>query len=585
LNEDPNIERRLILVFALSVIVLLISLPLLQRQQPKAPPAATIANAGGAASAPNGSSATQGVAPTAQPNGAANTAASAAPPPGPPAAVAPVAASSEQPVIVETPGAEVTFSNRGAVVTSWILRRYTDDFNRPLQLVATKLADKVGAPMSFWTSDEALRKTLNSALFQPSRTGVVHGDGTVEFRWSNGTISAVKEFTFEKDYLVHVRASVMQNGQPVRSELLWPGGFGDRSLPDHFGHEQFFTDVDDKSPDTVSPGKVVNLGTTQGAFTFTGIEDQYFALAFLPAQNAAETVTTFKTKYLPAEMGPHGKPVFTEPVETVGLAVGDGAGNDLTIFVGPKLVHTLAAVEPHLKDLVNFGWFGFIANGLFEWMNWMYVHWVHNYGWVIVLQTLILIMATVPLRIKAQKDQMKMARVQPKLKQITDRMRKLPPKDPRKQQLQMEQMKLFQQEGVNPLGGCLPIIPQWFLVYAYYRVLYGAIELRHAPWIGYIHDLSARDPYYVLPILIVVTQIAMMSVIPMGATGATSAVQMKMMKYFFPLFMGFIFRNLPAGLNVYYVTSNIVYLAQQLWLNKYYHSPTAQAEPKAVRAR
>jgi YidC/Oxa1 family membrane protein insertase len=224
-----------------------------------------------------------------------------------------------------------------------------------------------------------------------------------------------------------------------------------------------------------------------------------------------------------------------------------------------------------------------VAEPLFLGLNWTYDHVVHNYGWAIVLITVVLTMAVFPFRLKGQKSQQKMASVQGRVKPLQDKMKRYPLRDPRRQEVQQQIMHIYQEEGINPFGGCVPMLVQLPLVYAFYRVLAGAIELRHAPWFGYIRDLSAPDPYWILPITLVIAQFWMMALMP-PAPGQ-DATQAKLMKWLMPLTVGFFFFALPAGVNLYYLVSNLVYIAQQAFMNKFHPMSGSTSQPATKMKR
>ncbi|MGH9541549.1 MAG: membrane protein insertase YidC, partial [Terriglobales bacterium] len=474
--------------------------------------------------------------------------------------VPPTAAKSEEAIPLRTPVFDITFSNRGGVARSWVLRQYTDNNNHPLDVIGPKFSAAHGYPLEFWTPDADLTQQLDQALYQVKETHPKPGATTIAFDWSNGTIAAHKQLTFDDGYVVDVRATVTQNGAPVdHAAIAWPGNFGDRSVANHNSAQQLFEDQG-TALNVVSQKKVGNGQTSTGSYNFAGLEDLYFAVAYLPTTPGSQTITTFQTQFQPA---PNAK-----PVETIGLAFSAGAENTFHLFVGPKKIDLLRAINPRLRGLVDFGWFSFLADPIFVWMNWTYVHWIHNYGWVILFITFVIMMAMFPFRWKAQKTQIKMSAIQPKIKAINDKMKKYKMNDPRRQELQKEQMKLFQEHGVNPLGGCLPMLLPIILIWAFYKVLEYAIELRHAPWLGYINDLSAKDPYYILPIILVISQFWTMSLMPM--TPGADPKQMRMMKWTMPAVLGYIFFFLPSGVNLYYLASNAVSVGQQVWINKHF---------------
>ena len=236
---------------------------------------------------------------------------------------------------------------------------------------------------------------------------------------------------------------------------------------------------------------------------------------------------------------------------------------NMRMYVGPKDIHILASVRPPLDELVQLGWFSLIAKPLLEILLWTHKY-IPNWGWAIVVLTLVINMLLFPLKVKNWRSMKNMQRVGPEVKIIQDRYKKYSFNDPRKRKMNEEIMAIYNREGINPLGSCLPMLVQLPFLYAFYRMLSGTIELRHAPWFGWIHDLSAHDPYYILPIVMTITMFVMQKMTPMPATDAS---QQKMMQYM-PLFFGFIFFRLSAGLNLYYFATNLVGIGQQYYLVK-----------------
>ncbi|HWG37748.1 MAG TPA: membrane protein insertase YidC [Terriglobales bacterium] len=569
-NEDPNFERRLILAFALSVLLFLVFLPYLNKQS-KMP---TLQQAQNNRPAPTAQA--PATAP-AQQKPETTPAQAPKPKPGKPGGpVAPattqssptVAAAAEQQVTVDTPVYHIAFSNRGASARAWVLTQYKDDAGKPLNLVDPEFSNQHGYPLAFWTPDAGLRQQLDQALYQARLTKAPDGSQTLTFTWSNGDVTATKTLRFGAGYVADVTSAVTRAGQPLPMALAWPGAFGDRAVPGDFNTEQLFHQSAN-SVQTLAVKKVENGNTDEGVYQFAGVEDQFFAAAFLPNNEPTITITRLKSSYQPKLRDASGNVITNNRVDTVGLAVSDGAVNDTRLFVGPKKIDLLKAVDPALRGLVDFGWFTFIAEPLFLWMNWTYVHWIHNYGWVILFLTFVLTMATFPLKMKAQKSQSIMMALQPKINALNAKAKKYGMRDPRKQEVQQEIMKLYSTYGANPLGGCLPMLIVLPLIYAFWRVLDYAIELRHAPWFGYIHDLSAKDPYFVLPLLVVVTQFFSMSFMP--TTPGQDPRQAKMMKWMMPIVMGWFFFYLPSGVNLYYLGYNIVSTGQQWVANKAYN--------------
>ncbi|MGH9505401.1 MAG: membrane protein insertase YidC, partial [Terriglobales bacterium] len=495
----------------------------------------------------------------------------------PPPVAHAVAAHQAQTLRLETPVFAITFLNRGAVAENWVLRKYTDNHGHPLNVVNEPFSAEHGYPLAFWTPDAKLNATLDQALFTMAETHPRAGETVVRFAWSNGSLAASKQLSFQNGYVVDVRARLTRNGAPVPgAAIAWPGDFGDLSVSDHYSQLKTFEAPANGKISTTGSSKVSNGGSSQQDFAFAGLQDLYFAAAFLPAHGGQQTVTTFNTAFQPAG----GK-----AEHVAGMAFRTGAVNEFRLFVGPKDIALLNHINPRLGELVDFGIFSILAHPIFLWMKWTYQHWIHNYGWVIIFITFVITMAMFPFRWKAQKTSIKMAALAPKIKALNDKMKKFPMRDPRRQGVQQEIMKVYQDNGVNPLGGCLPMLVPVILIWAFYEVLEVAIALRHAPWVGYIHDLSAMDPYYILPIVLVISQFWTMNLMPM--TPGADPKQMKLMKWVMPLGLGYIFFFLPSGVNLYYLASNFISVGQQLLINKHFGyspgKPQGRSGPEAGR--
>ena len=215
------------------------------------------------------------------------------------------------------------------------------------------------------------------------------------------------------------------------------------------------------------------------------------------------------------------------------------------------------------RSSTSAGW-DIIAVPLFLWLKWMHGHIVSNWGWAILLQTLVINLALLPLRLTQMKSMLKMQRVAPQIKQIQEKYKKYSLRDPEKAKMNEEVAALYKKEGVNPAGGCLPMLIQMPFLFAYYRMLNVAMDLRHAPWL-WIKDLSAPDPRYVLPVSIVVTMFLLQRMTPQGGM---DPAQQKMMNLMMPVMMGFISFNLPAGLGLYWCAGQVIMIAQQAAMNR-----------------
>jgi YidC/Oxa1 family membrane protein insertase len=218
----------------------------------------------------------------------------------------------------------------------------------------------------------------------------------------------------------------------------------------------------------------------------------------------------------------------------------------------------LTAIDREFASAINFGRFSVIVVPLLQSLKWVHGY-VGNWGWAIVILTIIINVVMAPLRHKQVVSARKMQEIQPEVKAIQDRYSKLKATDPAKQKMNQEMMALYREKKVNPAAGCIPMLLTLPIMMAMWAVLQVSIELRGAPWFGWIHDLSAPDPYFLLPILMVVTMFLQQRMTPMA--GADPAQQKMMM--FMPVVMGFMFFSLPAGALLYYVAGTIIGIGQQ----------------------
>jgi YidC/Oxa1 family membrane protein insertase len=303
-----------------------------------------------------------------------------------------------------------------------------------------------------------------------------------------------------------------------------------------------------------------------GPLTLAGLEDRYFTGVFLP-ESPDQGFRVERQPWTP----PDWKGEDSKRPSSITAWFGSGAPKPLAfrMFVGPKDLDLLRLTQPQLDGLVDFGWFSIVARPIFLGMHYIHDHWTHNFGWAIILLTILINIALFPVKLKQIRSGQEMQRVAPLMKSIQDKYKGYKMNDPRKQKMNQEMMKLYSEHHINPLSGCLPLLVQMPFLYGFYRVLDLSIELRHAPWMLWIHDLSARDPYYILPVLMTVTMFLLQKMTPM--TIADPAQQRMMM--IMPLFMGFMFINFASGLVLYWLTGNVVGIAQQLLMNRYMPKP------------
>lgn len=491
-----------------------------------------------------------------------------------------VKASSETETVIETSQYKITFTNKGGVAKSWILKSYNDDFGKPLDLVHPIAAKQYGFPLSLYAYDENLRNRLNSALYEVGQDG-----RSITFEYREGGLDVRKTFSFDDTYVAHVDVAVRQNGQAVAAYPAWPAGFGDQTHPASYAasHVEYHPvspiskhwygaakQVERLDVKSVSGGATIRV-----PFYWAGTSNQYFAAIFLPddVQNTT-SVTLRNTILIPKDLN-KPDPNQTIPVEVLGAAVGLTSGHTKTrLFAGPKNLQVLTATHanavggageaPDLGTLLDLGMFSFIVKPLFIWLRWTHDHWIANWGWAIIILTVFINLALLPLRLSSMKAALKTAKIQPQMQSIREKYKKYDMRDPRRKDMNQEIAGLMKEHGVNPAGGCLPLLIQFPFLIAFYTMLGNTTELRHASFF-YLRDLSAPDPYHILPLLISITTFAVQKMTPQGGMDPQ---QQRMMNIMMPVMLGFISWNLSAGLCLYWVVGNVVAMLMQMALNR-----------------
>jgi len=487
-----------------------------------------------------------------------------------------IRAAAESTIVVDSPLYRVALSNRGGSVRSWKLKKYLDDQKppKPLDLVNAESSQELGWPFSLMISDTPLESQANTELYQvsavtrgetvPAEEREFQAPVSITFHFSDGHLEATKKLNFTQDYQLTVEASVSLDGKELPAAIAWRGGFGDKEV--YRGSQLVNVFYSQGGRLTLLPYKKLGIPNNQsqpasqaGPLEFAGVEDQYFAATFIPGGMADMSLWDWTQNHNTSVDGKQE----AEPIAEAAAGTTQPGPLRMRMYVGPKDLALLSKVQPSLEVLVNFGWTGVIAKPLLFILQWLH-RYIPNYGWVIIVLTLIINFAAFPLKMKSWRSMQRMQKVAPEVRSIQDRYKKYSMTDPRKKKMNEEIMAIYQREGINPMGSCLPMVIQMPIWWALWRVLTGAIELRHAPWIGWIHDLSAKDPYYILPIAMAITMYLMTKMTPQTTVDPAQQKMMGLM----PLFFAAFFFTLSSGLNLYMFTSNIIGVSQQYYLNR-----------------
>ena len=487
-------------------------------------------------------------------------------------------------VTLETKDALVMVSNRGGRVQSWKLTGYKDADGRNLELIPDTARAADILPLELILEDAGFTESAAAAYYKMERSGDGVNEASVTLTWSDGSGREVRKvLTVGPGFTARVEVEVLQDGRLLPAQLTWGAGFGIPAGKSTFAFIGRALLSEQPKPrritsDSLEEGEIVGAaGRLWG-----GLEDTYFTALFLPPETGTFTVTGL---ILPAVAD--GDP---EPALQVGLALPAGAG-DTGLYVGPKDYRILKEMGRDMQEAVHFQsgiWVigplvTLLSNGLFRALIFLHENVVANWGWAIVLLTAAIKFLFWPITQKSmlsmKRMQEKTKRVQPKVAALKEKYRRQGKKDiDSRGKMNQEVMALYQKEGINPmgnLGGCLPLLLQMPILYGFYNLLQVAIELRQAPWLGWVTDLSMADPYYILPIVMGGSMVYQQVL-----TGAAIAdpAQRRMM-YMTPVLFTMFFLNLPAGLVLYWLVNNLLGIVQQFFINRRYALETAAATP------
>jgi YidC/Oxa1 family membrane protein insertase len=463
-----------------------------------------------------------------------------------PSAVTKVQAERQEEVQVETPLYTATISNPGAVLRSFRLKApYTDAEGKPIELIDAKGAAKLGWPLAMTTADPKVDEQISSANFVIKRKG---SKVTVEYA-ANG-LNVTKTMTFDpQNYEMSFESALMQDDRAIPHSVVWQGGFGDQSVPPDPSTRQVVYS-DDSAYKTLA---ITGIKQPQDlTASRIGIEDQYFLV--MAVEQGSIPVKVRKQEY----SGSDNKPV------AAGYLAMPSTEQPLRFYIGPKEPSWLRKADPELAGIIDYGFFSVLARPLNAALLWIHKY-VRNFGWSIVILTVIINLVMFPLRLKQQVSMQKMQKIQPQLRTLQDKYKKLKANDPKRVEIQTQMMNVYKEHGINPMSGCLPLLLQMPFLFAIYAILRVSIDLRQAPWILWIHDLSQPDPYFILPILMAITMFISQKMTPATVDPAQAKMMMVMPLMFTALFMW-----AKSGLVLYWLTSNVVSVGQQYVINNYF---------------
>lgn len=500
----------------------------------------------------------------------------ATPPPSP--VVQRVEAAAEQRVVLESGNATLEFTNRGAQLLSFELRR--PDGGEPVELVRQR---ERGQPYPFAFQGPQRVSPLNEALFAVDRS-TVDGDTRLSFRYSGDLGTATKTFHIPK-------VTTQVGGLTFRYEVESPGdswglvlGPGIRNptveeLQSRLSSQQrraatWFSDGDMES---LEPRKTEDPRDLGSSPRWVALEDRYFITAVIPA-GARGMVQARPVANLEEADGNLGGFVMFEAADVATaeltrdlMLVLRSSGGELAgrAYFGDKQYDALAAMGVRLEKTVRYGFFGVISRPLQFGLRWIYDNIVANYGWSIVLMTVVIRLVLFPLTHKSQVSMQRIQKLNPRMEAIRAKYRpklkdgKGRPRMDMQRKMNEEIQALFREEGVNPASGCLPILFQMPVFFGFFRLLSEAVELWDASWLGWIQNLALPDPIYVLPLVMGASQFLQQRMLP-PPPNKTQKLIINTMPIWFTIFSF----SFPSGLVLYWLTNNLLGIVQTGVYNK-----------------
>jgi YidC/Oxa1 family membrane protein insertase len=438
-------------------------------------------------------------------------------------------------------------------------------------------------PFSLQVDDPRLTAQLNGALYRVSgesgnRIDATEAATTLSFEFENAQgLRASKRFQFEPDgYVVSFSAAVADGDETLNPAVAWGPGLGDLGATSAGG--SFFTGNYVQPPqaiyhlagdaERVSGDDLIAQPTYQGDFRFAGVDDHYFVAAAI-APGVARV--DYRPVALPGAEG-------TQRLLLAHAARFASPPENIRYYIGPKQFDLLRATDPEFVRAIDFGIFDWLVVPLLNGLKWLYGY-IGNYGWSIVALTILLNLALFYPRHKSVVAMRKMQAIQPEMKAIQERYANLKATDPAKQKMNTEIMNLYRERGVNPASGCVPMLFTFPVLLAFYSMLSMSIELRGAPFVGWIRDLSAPDAYYVIPALMGISMFWQQKITPTSADPTQQRIMM-IMPVMFTAMMAFS----PSGVVLYWFVSNMWAIGQQYFTNWLIGPPTlATVRPAAER--
>ena len=475
----------------------------------------------------------------------------------------------EQTIVVQTSRYLAEFSNRGGRLLGLRLLEHTDSLGAPLQMVpqGDDLVRSV-RPLDVVLPGDPSPSRLATALHEvavdgalrsgPVRLQLADGESRViEFYWAGADGLEVSKTVriLGGDYRMEVAVSAQRGGAEQLKEVLFgPGIENEISSGRYLGAEQGVIKMAGESQlfslSDVADGEAASLSAQA-----VGISSHYFAglLVAEPGRRYEGRLEALSIPWesfeLPPEDASGSRSLLVAHLRSASVS-------EFTLFAGPKQVELLTEMG---TDIVEFGaWLRFLVVPIRQALLWAYDR-LGNYGWAIVLVTMLISLLLAPLKHYSYVSIRRMQRISPQVKRIQGKYRGLKSTDPKRSEMNQEMVALYREHNVSPIGGCLPMVLMIPFFFAFYRLLVVSVELRHAPFVFWVQDLSREDPYFILPILMGVSQLIMQRMTATQAEGMQAKIMM-----FMPVVFTLILAWAPSGLVLYWFANNLISMGQQV---------------------
>jgi len=558
-------EKRIFIAIGLSIAVLFgwswlapKLFPDLVKKPVPPKPAATSTTTAGSTTAPASTATTATAAATSTAPAATPTLGNA---PATPAA--PVAAAALQRTVIDNEHYRAVFSNRGAQLVSFQLKHYQRKDKKGIEeLVKARAASRTDYPFAIESTDRAVMDRLNGGLYSVSDVTDRSGGRVLQYRFSDGQHTATKTFKFGVDPYLFDFSVTVEPPLPYRVAI----GPGIRTLSaDEEDTKVIITGngvVQQQGDFEMIPRERGDSLKTYAGIDYVGVEDNYFLTVLRPTRGGDGLLR--RISIYDATTKTRRADLYAAVNATRDGAV---AGN---AFFGPK--ETALLDRYGLGEALQLGWFGMIARFFLSALTWIN-QFTQNYGFAIIVLTIMIKIVLYPLQHKSIVSMKKMQKVQPKVEAIKQKYKKARSDAEQRQKMNVEMMALYQKEGINPMAGCLPLVLQLPILWGFYNLLSRAIELRGAPWILWFRDLSEKDPTYILPILMTATMFIQTYITP-----STGDPMQRKIFLIMPLVFGFMFKDFPSGLVLYWLVQNILTIIQQSIMNKWWKDHPAEVQ-------